>query len=78
VTDEWDQRCLSTILGRFFSPNILEDGYKFSQSGESFVSKLSQIICSFGHLALKSISTTFYLYLFILRSVFLKVPWLLT
>ncbi|KXJ13494.1 Dynein heavy chain 6, axonemal [Exaiptasia diaphana] len=33
VTDEWDQRCLSTILGRFFSPAILGDGYKFSQSG---------------------------------------------
>ncbi|KAL9959258.1 hypothetical protein ACROYT_G032565 [Oculina patagonica] len=36
VTDAWDQRCLTTILGRFFSPTILEDGYKFSQSGIYF------------------------------------------
>ena len=35
VTDAWDQRCLTTILGRFFSPTILEDGYKFSNSGEA-------------------------------------------
>ena len=34
VTDAWDQRCLTTILGRFFSPTILEDDYKFSNSGE--------------------------------------------
>ena len=33
VTDAWDQRCLTTILGRFFAPAILEDGYKFSESG---------------------------------------------
>jgi len=36
VTDAWDQRCLTTILGRFFSPTILEDGYKFSNSGIYF------------------------------------------
>ncbi|EDO31800.1 predicted protein [Nematostella vectensis] len=36
VTDEWDQRCLTTILGRFFSPKILEDNYKFSESGIYF------------------------------------------
>lgn len=35
VTDAWDQRCLTTILGRFFSPTILEDGYMFSQSGKA-------------------------------------------
>ncbi|XP_060697694.1 dynein axonemal heavy chain 6 [Hemiscyllium ocellatum] len=33
VTDAWDQRCLRTILKRFFSPTILEDGYKYSGSG---------------------------------------------
>ncbi|XP_058967936.2 dynein axonemal heavy chain 6 [Pocillopora verrucosa] len=36
VTDAWDQRCLTTILGRFFAPAILEDGYKFSESGIYF------------------------------------------
>ncbi|XP_064645339.1 dynein axonemal heavy chain 6-like [Lineus longissimus] len=33
VTDNWDQRCLSTILTRFFAPNTIEDGYTFSDSG---------------------------------------------
>ena len=30
VTDNWDQRCLRTILKRFFSPETLEPGYKYS------------------------------------------------
>lgn len=33
VTDFWDQRCLRTILKRFFSPQTLEPGYKYSPSG---------------------------------------------
>lgn len=33
VTDFWDQRCLRTILRRFFSPETLETGYKYSPSG---------------------------------------------
>lgn len=33
VTDSWDQRCLRTVLSRFFAPNTLEEGYQFSQSG---------------------------------------------
>ncbi|KAI3384925.1 hypothetical protein SNEBB_000114 [Seison nebaliae] len=33
VTDFWDQRCLRTILRTFFHPNILEENYKFSESG---------------------------------------------
>ncbi|XP_034255936.1 dynein heavy chain 6, axonemal isoform X2 [Thrips palmi] len=33
VTDNWDQRCLATILRCFFSEKTLEAGYKFSQSG---------------------------------------------
>ncbi|XP_072114311.1 dynein axonemal heavy chain 6 isoform X1 [Mobula birostris] len=33
VTDAWDQRCLRTILKRFFSPNILVADYKYSLSG---------------------------------------------
>ncbi|XP_015770017.1 PREDICTED: dynein heavy chain 6, axonemal-like [Acropora digitifera] len=36
VTDAWDQRCLTTILERFFAPSILEEGYKFSSSGIYF------------------------------------------
>ena len=33
MTDAWDQRCLRTVLKRFFAPEILEQGYKFSPSG---------------------------------------------
>lgn len=33
VTDEWDQRCLKTILTRFFRPETLDDGYVYSPSG---------------------------------------------
>lgn len=33
VTDEWDQRCLKTILKSFSSERILEEGYAYSESG---------------------------------------------
>ncbi|XP_075463117.1 dynein axonemal heavy chain 6 isoform X2 [Ascaphus truei] len=33
VTDAWDQRCLRTILKRFFSTETLEDNYFYSGSG---------------------------------------------
>ncbi|CAF4573133.1 unnamed protein product [Rotaria sp. Silwood1] len=33
VTDFWDQRCLRTILRRFFSPETLSSDYKYSPSG---------------------------------------------
>ncbi|XP_075717900.1 dynein axonemal heavy chain 6 [Rhinoderma darwinii] len=36
VTDAWDQRCLRTILRRFFSPGTLEDNYVYSSSGIYF------------------------------------------
>lgn len=36
VTDEWDRRCLKSILSKYFTPNILEDTYKFSESGTYF------------------------------------------
>ncbi|XP_053147968.1 dynein axonemal heavy chain 6 isoform X2 [Hemicordylus capensis] len=36
VTDAWDQRCLRTVLRRFFSPETLEDDYKYSESGIYF------------------------------------------
>ena len=32
VTDEQDQRCLRTILKRFFEPRTLTPGYKYSES----------------------------------------------
>ena len=33
VTDEWDQRCLSTILTRFFAPCTVGEEYVYSASG---------------------------------------------
>lgn len=36
VTDDWDRRCLMTILERFYNPKILDEGYKFSSSGKYF------------------------------------------
>jgi dynein heavy chain len=36
VTDAWDQRCLRTVLKRFFSPETLADNYKYSQSGKYY------------------------------------------
>ncbi|XP_078448652.1 dynein axonemal heavy chain 6 [Lampetra planeri] len=39
VTDSWDQRCLRTILKRFFSPKTLEPGYLYSTSGIYYASE---------------------------------------
>uniref|UniRef100_A0AAY4DWD2 AAA+ ATPase domain-containing protein n=1 Tax=Denticeps clupeoides TaxID=299321 RepID=A0AAY4DWD2_9TELE len=36
VTDAWDQRCLNTVLRRFFSPHTLNEGYAYSKSGIYF------------------------------------------
>ena len=33
VTDDWDRRCLMTMLKKYSNIEILEDGYKFSDSG---------------------------------------------
>ena len=33
VTDDWDRRCLLSTLKKYYNTDILEDGYKFSDSG---------------------------------------------
>lgn len=33
VTDEWDRRCLSSILNKICSKSVLIDNYSFSSSG---------------------------------------------
>ncbi len=33
MTDAWDQRCLRTILSRFFRPDMLDPDFTFSPSG---------------------------------------------
>jgi dynein heavy chain len=33
VTDDWDRRCLISLLRKYSNPDVLEDGFKFSDSG---------------------------------------------
>ncbi|CAJ1990204.1 dynein heavy chain [Leishmania donovani] len=33
VTDDWDRRCLMTLIQHFVHPEVLQDGYAFSPSG---------------------------------------------
>ena len=44
VTDNWDQRCLRTILKRFFKPETLTEGYKFSDSGTYYAPILDTLV----------------------------------
>lgn len=39
MTDEWDQRCLLTILKRFFHSRTLEEAYTYSPSGVYYAPK---------------------------------------
>lgn len=33
VTDDWDRRCMMSILNDFYKPEVLNEDYKFSESG---------------------------------------------
>lgn len=54
VTDTWDQRCLRTVLKRFFSPETLKANYKYSESGEWFFN----IICTEKNFPKKSLTAS--------------------
>ncbi|KAG8234154.1 hypothetical protein J437_LFUL014944 [Ladona fulva] len=43
VTDIWDQRCLTTVLKIFFSPQTLSKGYKYSHSGIYYCPELEKL-----------------------------------
>lgn len=43
MTDAWDQRCLTTILKKFFSPPTLEDDYTYSPSGVYYCPRAEKI-----------------------------------
>lgn len=43
VTDAWDQRCLRTILSRFFREETLNTDYKYSDSGVYFAPPFKSI-----------------------------------
>jgi dynein heavy chain len=36
VTDDWDRRCLMSMLSIYFVPEVLGEGYKFSKSGKYY------------------------------------------
>lgn len=36
VTDDWDRRCLMSVLGIYINDGILKSGYRFSGSGIYF------------------------------------------
>jgi dynein heavy chain len=36
VTDDWDRRCLMSILAKFIRREVLDDSYKFSVSGDYY------------------------------------------
>ena len=43
VTDDWDRVCLISILKKYYTQDILEDGYMLSQSGTYFVPEVGSL-----------------------------------
>ena len=37
VTDDWDRRCLMTILRKFYTQEILSNKYSFSEAKEYYI-----------------------------------------
>lgn len=33
MTDDWDRRCLMSIMGRFYKPELLQPGFTFTPDG---------------------------------------------
>jgi dynein heavy chain, axonemal len=53
VTDDWDRRCLMSILGYYITPKILEDDYRFSKSSTYYAPKpvpIKKLLDYFGSL----------------------------
>jgi len=67
VTDDWDRRCLMSILSIYMVPGVLEDGYKFSKSGKYYSppeGPLSAMMSYFQSLPLQGTDKfKFYIYL---------------
>jgi len=43
VTDDWDRRCLNSILSIYVSTDVLKDTYKFSESGKYYAPEDSNL-----------------------------------
>ena len=33
MTDDWDRRCIMTILTDYYAPDVVKSGHKFSEAG---------------------------------------------
>jgi dynein heavy chain len=44
VTDDWDRRTIMSMLNKFYQPGILEENYKFSESGKYFIPPVTEHI----------------------------------
>ncbi|OQR82552.1 dynein heavy chain [Achlya hypogyna] len=44
VTDDWDRRCLTSILNGFYTPAVLQDSYRFSASGTYFAPAAADLV----------------------------------
>lgn len=48
VTDDWDRRCLTTILAKFYCKELVEtENYKFDPTGIKLATLLSDNIVNF-------------------------------
>ena len=43
VTDDWDRVCLLSILKTYYNPEILNEGYKFSESGTYYAPPIGSL-----------------------------------
>jgi dynein heavy chain, axonemal len=43
VTDDWDRRCLMTILRKFYNPHVLDRKYQFSKAGEYYIQEYQNL-----------------------------------
>jgi dynein heavy chain len=43
VTDDWDRRCLMTILKKFITQEVVEDTYKFCENHNYVIPTVSNV-----------------------------------
>jgi dynein heavy chain len=43
VTDEWDRRCLISMLKKFYTEDVLKENYLFSESGIYTIPPISNL-----------------------------------
>ena len=43
VTDMWDKRTISSILRRYFDPQLLSDDYRFTNDGNYYAPSIGSV-----------------------------------